>query len=572
LLCEYFECNRLEGGVLKAGITGKGFAKVNKALKKTNSGRKTFKSKTGYFKELRTYDTLNDGMVVKIKDDKTTEAEFVNDIRVDGFNSIMLGKSSIRNSTRPQKYVKPSYHASIKYCQNERIFDAFDINCGKCVIVKGCYNTNKHVIQRQLVPESTSQKATEYPTVENLSPFEGSVKTLFRKIKGIGVLDAMEFEDVMHTEISPSKKPGFRYEEEYGLRTKRDALSLALKLAKKRWSYASSKKTETIKRVDILPGVYTIGARNKRDYTYTDGELATSRVVHMPELHAELTSAPWCDEFTNKLKEVSRGPIYLGNSILDWFRLERDLCKSKYVLEGDWKRFDSKLYIKMITIALCILRSYFPHGSDYVDKHFLMMYDTIAIKDYHLVKGNVVRAYQGLPSGVKSTAIINSIINLLTLISLVGEEHSKDFNFIVGGDDFLVVSKNGRVSPDLLIEKMEAGCGDLGMEFKYLKKKKHGSKLVEDCPVFYKYTIFKGHPVVPTSAVLERVFMPWNSNYTSDQRMREFLVDVMPSLGKPMSHLYLFYDFLSSTFISDERVRFSQFHTWRSSMKGFSKR
>lgn len=546
VLCDYFDKNKLKGGVLQAGVSGRGFQKVSRAARtERKECKKANQKPPSKNKTQLTYDTLVDGHVIKVKDAKDYNGRFKNDINVDGVNSLDLGQSSIRTSTRPQKYSKPPYSACVKYGQNKNVFDEFGVDCDRCVIVKGCYKTNKHIIQRQLIPEDASCDAIEFPTVENVKIYERAVKTLFRKTQRIGILDAPNFDDVLNTEVSPAKKPGFRYEEEYELKTKEDAVLVALEKASRRWSYASSKKVKRIKRKAISPSVYTIGARNKRDYTYDDGDLATSRVVHMPEFHNELTSAPWCDEFSERLKELAAGPIYLGNSILDWFRLERDINNSSYVFEGDWKRFDSKLYIKMITIALCIVRCYFPHNSEYVDKHFTMMYDTLAIKDYHLVRGKVVRSYHGLPSGVKSTAIINSIINLLALIFIVGDEYSKDFNFIVGGDDFLVVSKSGRLESDRLIERFEKLSGFVGLELKLFKEKVHNSKRIEDCPVFYKYTIYKGMPVVPTSSALERVFMPWNRNYGSDIKMREFLLDVMPSLGTPMSHLYLYYDYLS---------------------------
>jgi hypothetical protein len=85
----------------------------------------------------------------------------------------------------------------------------------------------------------------------------------------------------------------------------------------------------------------------------------------------------------------------------------------------------------------------------------------------------------------------------------------------------------------------------LGMEIKFLEIKKHESSEIDDCPVFYKYTIWKRGPVVPPQALLERIFMPWNKNYDNLIKIHKFLWDVMPSLGKPMSHLYIYYDYLS---------------------------
>jgi hypothetical protein len=433
------------------------------------------------------------------------------------------------------------------YNLNKEIFDEFEINVDKCVIIDGCYETNKQVLKRQLIPEDPNGEFTDYPTVDNLSMFDSTVFTFFRKLKKVGILENQFFSDIFDTMVSPDKKPGFRYEEEFKEQTKKEAVRSAMKLSRKRWNYATKTKIEKFKRSGIYPGVYTIGARNKRDYTYDDYEAAASRVVHMPEFHCELTSAPWCDSFTDRIKEMADGPLYIGNSILDWFRFNKDVSGSSYVIEGDWKKFDSTIYLKIITIGLCILRCFFDHNDPIIDNHFLLMYDSLAIKDYYLPGGRVVRAFHGLPSGVKATSILGSVINLLALIFCVGPERSKNFNFIVGGDDFLVAARNNKFDCDLIFEQMEERSKCLGMNFKFIKKKKYNSDLIEECPVFYKYTVYKDFPVVPTSAVLERVFMPWNKNYNSDKKMLDFLYDVMPSLGKPMSHHLLFYSYLSST-------------------------
>jgi len=68
---------------------------------------------------------------------------------------------------------------------------------------------------------------------------------------------------------------------------KKDCVLDALKLAKERWEYIEN--SEEVTRAKLKPSIYSIGARNKRDVSYEDGELATSRVVHMPEFHCELT-------------------------------------------------------------------------------------------------------------------------------------------------------------------------------------------------------------------------------------------------------------------------------------------
>jgi hypothetical protein len=172
------------------------------------------------------------------------------------------------------------------------------------------------------------------------------------------------------------------------------------------------------------------------------------------------------------------------------------------------------------------------------------MYDTLAIKDYYIAGGDVFRAFHGLPSGVKSTSLLGSIINLISLIYCAGPKNSKEFNFVVGGDDFLVsFKKENLYDPEFIKLRMTEKAKELGMNFKFLDIKQYNSAEIEDCPSFYKYTIYKGKPAVQTSAILERVFMPWNKSYNTDNQVLKFLVDVMPSLGTPMSHHLLYYEY-----------------------------
>jgi hypothetical protein len=434
-----------------------------------------------------------------------------------------------------------------KYYQQKDVFDMFEVDVPKCVVVEGCFDTNKFTIQRQMIPESKGE-FSEYPTNSNMEMFDESVRVVLRKLKNLYGVRAREFEDVYMSELSPDKKPGFRYEEVFKQRTKGEAINSALDIAKERWKYLESTPPKEIKRKHLKAGVYTIGARNKRDAHYDDDEVATSRAVHMPELHAELTSAPWAEAVTDKVKEVGRGPLYIGNSFLEYERLQKDIEYSYFVLEGDWKRFDSTLYIKIITAAVGVFRCLFENNK-HVDRHIIGMYDSLAIKDYYVPGGNVFRLFHGLPSGVKSTSILGSIVNLIALVYSVGPEFCKDFNFIVGGDDFLISCMSEKYDAESVSDSIQARAEELGMHLKFLKIKHYNAEKLSDNPTFYKYTVYKNEPVVPTEAMLERVFMPWNKKYGNDYKLYRFLIDVMPSLGKPMSHLYMYYNFLSRRFI-----------------------
>jgi hypothetical protein len=543
-------------------VFSKGFKKIVDLAKYVPGKNKRVKKS---FKNNRHVDIYSNNFVArrkaKISDDGVTEGV----LQADGINSKYLGKSSIRNSSRPQKYSKPPIEALVQYSMNKELFDEYEVNVEKCVITHGCFNSNVHVLQRQLIPEEPFADHCKYPSVDGLSKYDETVRAVLRKLKTLSGLPTASFNDIFETELSPDKKPGFRFEEEYKMHTKRDALKSAMTLAKKRWNAITNghnKETDSdqIVRSEIFPGVYTIGARNKKDLTYDEDEVTKSRVVHMPELHCELTSSPWCDFVTQRIKNLGIGSIYIGNNILKWRRLRRDIQDSSFLLEGDWRRFDSTLYINMITMVVSIMRTFFKHDSSYIDKHFIAMYDTIAIKDYYVPGGKVFRAFHGLPSGVKSTALINSIANLLALVYCVGPKNSKYFSFIVGGDDFIISCKSNKYNENDVSEMIFERAKTLGMNLKFLRIKHYNEEKIENCAMFYKYCIFNGAPAVPTSAVLERVFVPWNKDYSTKYKYYKFLKDVQPSLGTPRSHLLLYYMLLKKlTYnISGYKLTFSE--------------
>ena len=66
----------------------------------------------------------------------------------------------------------------------------------------------------------------------------------------------------------------------------------------------------------------------------------------------------------------------------------------------------------------------------------------------------------------------------------------------------------------------------------------------DDFPVFYKYTVFEGKPVVPLeSIILERTLSPLNKRYNINSEVLEFLDKLLLSLGHPSSSCYIFYYF-----------------------------
>jgi len=135
----------------------------------------------------------------------------------------------------------------------------------------------------------------------------------------------------------------------------------------------------------------------------------------------------------------------------------------------------------MITASVAVWRCFFDLNDPKVDQHFIGIYYSLILKDYYLPGGKVFRIFHGLPSGVKETSLLGSIINLIAQIFCIGPGLAKHFNFIVGGDDFVTMCKIDGLNEDDLRSKFMKRATLLGIKIKFLDIKHHNSKNLKDC-------------------------------------------------------------------------------------------
>lgn len=479
--------------------------------------------------------------------------------KTDGVNSFTsLRKLKIRIGNRPQHYRKPPEPASSFFHMNKTFFLQNEVDLDKAVIVDGCFDTNREVLQRTAIPEVEDDTCLELPSVENIKPLKKAIKATIRKLR-IELISSPRFDDVLNCKFNKDTKPGFCSEHILKHKSKQESIEDSYLAAKLIWNRIEAKAKKVKRSVETDPnldkythlvneflrdtipgsGLYDIGARSKRDLTYEDDEMATSRAVHMPEFHNEIVMSPWVDSITRVLKNRKSGPIYIGNSIADFIRYEKDMKSSKNFLEGDWKQFDSTLYARLCIVAISILRMFYSLEDIRADAFFLFMIEKLIIKDYYIPGGRVVRMIHGLPSGTKCTNLLGSVINLLALNYCVEKYNNKNFSFAVGGDDFVIFCRENLA--DDSVEEIMLRSIQLGMKFKVLEIKDVTSKKLDDFPFFYKYTVRDGKPFLKPKDVLQRVFIPWNKNYNSSLKYLNFLEDQFPQLGYPNAGLVPFY-------------------------------
>jgi hypothetical protein len=461
-------------------------------------------------------------------------------------SSKYLGVSNIRFGNRPQQYSKPNILGIDFYHTNESVFKGFDLDISDDVVVCGNFETNKHTLQEQM--DRLNFDGSGLPNMDHYDEFRSVIKNVIRKLQ-IKTLNTPTKGCMDYVKFDMNTKPGIRYEHFFKKNKKSECRGIASVVANHRWDAIdnSTKKGEMIKRRDISPSIYTIGARNKREDKPIDGELAKSRAVHMPEFHAELQCGCFSDVITEHIKNSGKGPLYIGNSIVKYERLQKDIESSICSVEGDWRRFDSSLMPFLLVSAISILRCYFAEGL-YVDNHFLAIIDSIVIKDYIFRGGRTYRILSGLPSGSKLTSLLGSVINALMLNYTFQDINTKKLSFAFGGDDFVVFIKEAVKDLEKFEEKVKERCDFLDLKLKIFKFKNHNNADIRNFPVFYKYTVFRGRPFVPTEHALERAFSPWNKKYEKKGEIIKFVWDVLEGFGPPSTNYIMVYSYLKTLY------------------------
>lgn len=482
----------------------------------------------------------------------------------DGENSYTCGKIHVRTGSRPQGYFKSPQNACDFYNLNKLLINHYDIDVDRNVIVNGCFDTNKHILQRTAIPENVTKDLARLPTYDDFVSNKNAIMAVVRKMK-IEKLSCPQFTDCLMSHFKPDSQPGFTQFVINGKKTKRSAYRTSSVAAKRIFKILDNIATnksdilvdEFVKNKPLSKGLYTIGARNKRDYEYEDFELATSRAVHMPEFHNEISISGWVDAINDQIKARSQGPLYIGNSITTYERLEKDLAKNISFVEGDWRRFDSTYRVLGLIVCVCITRLYFHERSRRADVHFYWMFYLHVIKDYYIPGGNVIRILNGLPSGTKFTSIWNSVFNLYSLLICCRKLDYKKLNFAVGGDDFVIMNKSVFTEDD--VYDINKTAPELGMEFKFLDIKTCESNSISNFPYFYKYSVRNGLPILSPKILLERILCPFNKKIKSSIEYFEFLNSLMPALGHPNTAHLIYYSIYKNTYNRIYRNGFENF-------------
>lgn len=88
------------------------------------------------------------------------------------------------------------------------------------------------------------------------------------------------------------------------------------------------------------------------------------------------------------------------------------------------------------------------------------------------------------------------------------------------------------------------------MSLKFLLKRNNLiGRRINVFPTFFKYTVYKGRPLVKVDTIVERMLIPWNNKCNNTKEVRDFLRNIIPTLGHPSTAcipFYLYYSYLNN--------------------------
>lgn len=248
-------------------------------------------------KRVLEYVSSNDSVFLKRSEE---DKNFEGDLQVDNVHSKYIGRHIIRTGDSPQRISRTPDPISEAYHLNKELFNEAGVYVEKNVVMSGCFKSNKVTLQKTMIPDVKTEMSG-LPSMKKIKVFKNCVKNTIRKLK-IEQLHTNTVDDISNLSFNQKTFPGFHLNAYFNFRNK--------------------------------------GESYKRDYNFEYGEVISSRAVHMPEFFTELNSSVWTEQITNGIREKNRGPIYIGNFIVTYERLVKDIKEKKFCGEGDWKRFD----------------------------------------------------------------------------------------------------------------------------------------------------------------------------------------------------------------------------------------
>lgn len=289
--------------------------------------------------------------------------------------------------------------------------------------------------------------------------------------------------------------------------------------------------------------VYTLGAREKRNFDLKNGDVISGRAVINQDSVESCVAKPYTRGFEKHFKKLNKdSPIFIGNKMqhMGWLRLCNRLNDSVVSTANDVSGFDNSTFMWLFCMAFSILRMSYP-PSKQIDNAFYHFCYGMAFKRIVTPDGLLYLFEEGFPSGSAWTSIVGTIINWI-ILRYTFNVHMRELGydpdvvkFTLYGDDFIAhFSKEVSFSNDRIKEILEK---DLGYK---LKDQDYVGKGFSSDPTknisFLKVAFDeRGMPHTRHRDVIEKVALPTKAVNSAAQFFQYFFSQTVNCIHLPES-------------------------------------
>jgi hypothetical protein len=274
--------------------------------------------------------------------------------------------------------------------------------------------------------------------------FDGDYKSLLDVFEHVDtrvpfISRVPEPSDCFGIKIKAEASAGMMFEHMLGIHGKGAGAATIAKLVEARYNEVK------LRPMGDAP-LWLAGGR-ERTYKIEEGKALRARHVWIDDADLSVFNRMFMQPV---MQAVMRDPIHKicnGHSAVrqGYLKFQREF-DGACVLEGDWSSFDQRVREEQLVVAMGWVRSAYPR-SKALDNIFLHMTALLCFRNLATPGGYVYQFIGGMPSGSGWTALLDSVINMITLYQFHLEmDPVRDLSAVrmmVGGDDFLTDTARG---------------------------------------------------------------------------------------------------------------------------------
>lgn len=318
---------------------------------------------------------------------------------------------------------------------------------------------------------STADKVNYFRMQVNVTKlnmqFITSMKGLFKQFVGADFQREyclMPFSEMMDKFTYNGEAAGGFFDKAYGFKDKKEVLPLNIiiyKCVRTMWcddpaspvspgiTWSTGSRPKLIKLSENMEKIDKIRA----------GDPAC-RVICVGPLIESLLGFPLYYDISERIKKffklngygIAIGCNRMGS---DWARISKHFEGAKYIMVGDYSKFDQSIPPDLLSMGLdALLNTYIvtdPYTENYISNYKRWFKQNI-ISSTHIIDDKVIfQANGGMPSGTLWTSLLNSVMNMIIIYHTCTRLKVKNYKPVVYGDDHIIIIYDEIGSPSKFV-------------------------------------------------------------------------------------------------------------------------